>query len=57
MTETGTAKQTKLKRREKSELKSRMSNFLMFLPNMLKLLGKLLTRAYLWRKRLCLRRR
>lgn len=40
-----TAKETKLKRREKSELKSRMSNFLMFLPNMLKLLGKLLTDA------------
>lgn len=30
-------------RREKSELKSRMSNFLMFLPNFLKLLGRLLT--------------
>ena len=29
-------------RKEKLELKSRMSNFLMFLPNMLKLLGKLL---------------
>lgn len=40
-----TAKETKPTRREKSELKSRMSNFLMFLPNMLKLLGKLLTDA------------
>lgn len=30
-------------RKEKSELKSRMSNFLMFIPNFLKLLGKLLT--------------
>lgn len=29
-------------RREKSELKSRMSNFLMFIPNFLKLLGRLL---------------
>ena len=40
-----TAKETKPTRKEKSELKSRMSNFLMFLPNMLKLLGKLLTDA------------
>lgn len=30
-------------RRERSELKSRMSNFLMFLPNMVKLIGRLLT--------------
>ncbi len=45
MAEPQTAKETKLKRREKSELKSRMSNFLMFLPNMLRLLGKLLTDA------------
>lgn len=33
---------TKLKRREKSELKGRMRNFLMFLPNMVLLLGRLL---------------
>ena len=32
----------KLKRREKRELKGRMGNFLMFLPNMVKLLGRLL---------------
>jgi uncharacterized membrane protein YkvA (DUF1232 family) len=32
----------KLKRREKSELKGRMRNFLMFLPNMVLLLGRLL---------------
>ena len=38
-----TAKTGKPTRREKSELKSRMSNFLMFIPNFLKLLGKLLT--------------
>ena len=37
-----TAKQTKPTRKEKSEMKSRMSNFLMFVPNFLKLLGKLL---------------
>src|SRR5688572_25318506 len=36
---------TKLKRREKSELKGRMGNFLMFLPNMVMLLGRLLTDA------------
>lgn len=30
-------------RREKSEMKDRMKNMLMFLPNMVKLLGKLLT--------------
>lgn len=40
-----TAKIAKPTRKEKSELKSRMSNFLMFLPNMFKLLGKLLTDA------------
>lgn len=38
-----TATERKPTRREKSELKSRMGNFLMFLPNMLKMLGKLLT--------------
>lgn len=35
-------KNTKLKRREKSELKGRMRNFLMFLPNMVGLLGRML---------------
>jgi uncharacterized membrane protein YkvA (DUF1232 family) len=33
---------TKLKRREKHEIRGRMGNFLMFLPNMVKLLGRLL---------------
>ncbi|MBK7392393.1 MAG: DUF1232 domain-containing protein [Chloracidobacterium sp.] len=33
---------TKLKRREKSELKGRMRSFLMFLPNMVMLLGRML---------------
>jgi uncharacterized membrane protein YkvA (DUF1232 family) len=33
---------TKLKRSEKSELKGRMQSFLMFLPNMVLLLGRLL---------------
>ena len=33
---------TKLKRREKSELKGRMRSFLMFLPNMVLLMGRLL---------------
>ena len=33
---------TKLKRREKPQLRSRMGNFLMFLPNLVKLLGRLL---------------
>ena len=33
---------TKLKRREKSELKDRMRSFLMFLPNMVLLLGRLI---------------
>jgi len=32
----------KLKRREKRELRGRMGNFLMFLPNMVRLLGRLL---------------
>jgi uncharacterized membrane protein YkvA (DUF1232 family) len=36
-------KPRKIKRREKSELKERMKGFLMFLPNMVKLLGKLLS--------------
>ena len=45
MAEPQTAKPAKPTRKEKLELKSRMSNFLMFLPNMLKLLGKLLTDA------------
>jgi len=36
---------TRLKRREKSELKGRMRNFLMFLPNMVMLLGRLLKDA------------
>lgn len=39
------AKPYKPTRKEKSELKSRMNNFLMFIPNFLKLLGKLLTDA------------
>ena len=33
---------SKIKRREKSEMKGRMHSFLMFLPNMLMLLGRLL---------------
>jgi uncharacterized membrane protein YkvA (DUF1232 family) len=36
---------TKLKRREKRELRGRMGSFLMFLPNMAKLLGRLLRDA------------
>ncbi len=40
-----TKPQTKLKRREKSELKGRMRSFLMFLPNMVRLLGRLLKDA------------
>jgi uncharacterized membrane protein YkvA (DUF1232 family) len=36
---------TKLKRREKRELRGRMGNFLMFLPNMARLLGRLLKDA------------
>jgi uncharacterized membrane protein YkvA (DUF1232 family) len=35
----------KLKRREKRELRGRMGNFLMFLPNMARLLGRLLKDA------------
>ena len=35
-------KKPKLKRKEKSALKGRMKSFLMFLPNMVKLLGNLL---------------
>ena len=36
------AKRTKLARREHSELKGRMRSFLMFLPNMVMMLGRLL---------------
>ncbi len=36
------AKALKPKRKEKAELKGRMSNFLMFLPNMFTLLGRLI---------------
>ncbi len=36
---------TKLKRREKRQLRGRMGNFLMFLPNMARLLGSLLRDA------------
>lgn len=43
MSEIETAKPGKVRRKEKSELKGRMSGFLMFLPNMLRLLGKLLS--------------
>ena len=42
MTKPQTAKAAKPTRKEKGELKSRMSNFLMFLPNMFTLLGRLL---------------
>jgi uncharacterized membrane protein YkvA (DUF1232 family) len=42
MAKAQTAKQTKPTRREKSQIKSRMGNFLMFLPNMFTLLGRLL---------------
>ena len=38
-------KDTKLKRRERSELKGRMRSFLLFLPNMVVLLGRLLRDA------------
>ena len=37
------AKSQKLTRQEKGQVKDRMKNMLMFLPNMVKLLGKLLT--------------
>ncbi len=40
-----TKQNTKLKRGEKSELKGRMRSFLMFLPNMVMLLGRLLRDA------------
>jgi len=40
-----TEPKNKLQRREKSELKGRMSSFLMFLPNMVVLLGRLLKDA------------
>ena len=36
---------TKLKRRERSELKGRLRNFIMFLPNMVMLMGRLLKDA------------
>ena len=39
------SKKNKLKRREKSELKGRLSSFIMFLPNMVMLLGRLLKDA------------
>lgn len=42
MTKLQQIKETKPTRKEKSELKSRMSNFLMFLPNMFMLLGRLI---------------
>ena len=42
MTKMQQIKETKPTRKEKSELKSRMSNFLMFLPNMFMLLGRLI---------------
>lgn len=42
MTKAYRAKENKPTRKEKSELKSRMNNFLMFLPNMFKLLGRLI---------------
>jgi len=43
MTKLQSAKAAKPTRKEKSELKDRMGNLLMFLPNMVKLFGKLLT--------------
>jgi uncharacterized membrane protein YkvA (DUF1232 family) len=43
MTKPQTAKAVKPTRKEKSELKDRMKNLLMFLPNMVKLFGRLLT--------------
>ena len=45
MNELQPARANKPTRKERSELKSRMKNFLMFLPNMVKLLGKLLVDA------------
>ncbi len=43
MTKPQSAKAVKPTRKEKSELKDRMKNLLMFLPNLVKLFGKLLT--------------
>ena len=43
MTKSQMAKIQKPTRKEKSQLKDRMTNLLMFLPNMVKLLGRLLT--------------
>ena len=43
MTKPQMAKIQKPTRKEKSQLKDRMTSFLMFLPNMVKLLGRLLT--------------
>ncbi len=43
MTKPQTAQAAKPTRREKAELKDRMKNLLLFLPNMVKLFGKLLT--------------
>ena len=42
MTKPQQVRETKPTRKEKGELKSRMSNFLMFLPNMFMLLGRLI---------------
>ncbi|HEX8637974.1 MAG TPA: DUF1232 domain-containing protein [Pyrinomonadaceae bacterium] len=42
MSEIESTEPRRVKRKEKSELKDRMKGFLMFLPNMLKLLGNLL---------------
>ncbi|MGC2237219.1 MAG: DUF1232 domain-containing protein [Pyrinomonadaceae bacterium] len=42
MSKPQTAKALKPKRKEKAELKGRMNNFLMFLPNMFTLLGRLI---------------
>jgi len=39
------SKKNKLRRREKSELKGRLSSFIMFLPNMVMLMGRLLKDA------------
>ena len=45
MSELQTAKAEKPTRREKNQLKGRMKNFLMFLPNMFTLLGRLIKDA------------
>ena len=42
MTKLQTANAAKPTRKEKGEMKSRMNNFLMFLPNMFRLLGRLI---------------